>query len=123
MDPVPSRARQRLIRQRGNARQVIVHAGRDPLTGKRRNLAGTARTKREVKALRARLLTQGDDGRQPATGATVARLLERWLEMADLAWSTRVTLNGRRPRGSLSPAVRCCPPGSAELRPSGPPTL
>ena len=32
------------IRQRGNAWQVIVHAGRDPFTGKRRNLTGTART-------------------------------------------------------------------------------
>jgi hypothetical protein len=41
------------IRQRGNAWQVIVHAGRDPLTGKRRNLTGTARTKREAQALRA----------------------------------------------------------------------
>jgi hypothetical protein len=28
------------IRQRGNAWQVIVHAGRDPVTGKRRNLTG-----------------------------------------------------------------------------------
>jgi hypothetical protein len=33
-----------LIRQRGNAWQVIVHAGRDPVTGKRRNLTGTAWT-------------------------------------------------------------------------------
>ena len=82
------------IRQRGNAWQVIVHAGRDPLTGKRRNLTGTARTKREAQALRARLLTQVDEGRRPATDATLAQLLERWLEMADLAWSTRVTYKG-----------------------------
>jgi len=82
------------IRQPGNAWQVIVHAGRDPLTGKRRNLTGTARTKREAQALRARLLTQVDEGRRPATDATLAQLLERWLEMADLAWSTRVTYKG-----------------------------
>ena len=82
------------IRQRGNAWQVIVHAGRDPVTGKRRNLTGTARTKREAQALRARLLTQVDEGRRPATDATLAQLLERWLEMADLAWSTRVTYKG-----------------------------
>src|SRR5215212_6497703 len=82
------------IRQRGNAWQVIVHAGRDPLTGKRRNLTGTARTKREAQALRARLLTQANEGRRPATDATLAQLLERWLEMADLAWSTRVTYTG-----------------------------
>src|SRR5512132_2123972 len=82
------------IRQRGNAWQVIVHAGRDPVTGKRRNLTGTARTKREAQALRARLLTQVNEGRRPATDATVAQLLARWLEVADLAWSTRVTYQG-----------------------------
>ena len=40
------------IRQRGNAWQVIVHAGRDPVTGKRRNLtarpAPSARPRRSV---------------------------------------------------------------------------
>jgi integrase len=46
------------IRERGNAWQVIVHAGRDPLTGKRRNLTGTARTRREAQAPPCRLLTQ-----------------------------------------------------------------
>ena len=82
------------IRQRGNAWQVIVHAGHDPVTGKRRNLTGTARTKREAQALRARLLAQANEGKRPATDTTVAQLLERWLEMADLAWSTRVTYQG-----------------------------
>jgi integrase len=82
------------IRQRGTAWQVIVHAGHDPITGKRRNLTGTARTKREAQALRARLLTQVNEGKRPATDATVAELLARWLEVADLAWSTRVTYQG-----------------------------
>jgi integrase len=82
------------IRQRGQTWQVIVHAGHDPITGKRRNLTGTARTKREAQALRARLLTQVNEGRRPATDATVAQLLARWLEVTDLAWSTRVTYQG-----------------------------
>jgi integrase len=82
------------IRQRGNAWQVIVHAGHDPITGKRRNLTGTARTKREAQALRARLLTQVNEGKRPVADATVAQLLARWLEVADLAWSTRVTYQG-----------------------------
>jgi integrase len=82
------------IRQRGNTWQVIVHAGHDPITGKRRNLTGTARTKREAQALRARLLNQVNEGKRPAADATVAQLLERWLEVADLAWSTRVTYQG-----------------------------
>jgi len=82
------------VRQRGQTWQVIVHAGHDPITGKRHNLTGTARTKREAQALRARLLTQVNEGRRPATDATVAQLLARWLEVADLAWSTRVTYQG-----------------------------
>jgi integrase len=82
------------IRQRGNAWQAIVHAGHDPITGKRHNLTGTARTKREAQALRARLLNQVNEGKRPASDATVAQLLARWLEVADLAWSTRVTYQG-----------------------------
>jgi integrase len=82
------------IRQRGDAWQVIVHAGRDPITGRRRNLTGTARTKREAQALRARLVNQANEGRRPATDATLAQLLERWFEMADLAWSTRASYRG-----------------------------
>jgi integrase len=89
------------IRQRGETWQVIVHAGHDPITGKRRNLTGTARTKREAQALRARLLTQVNEGKRPATDATVAQLLERWLELADLAWSTRVTYQGYVDRAIL----------------------
>jgi hypothetical protein len=49
-------------------------------------LQGTAKTKREAQARRARLLSQADEDKRPATDATLARLLERWLEMADLAW-------------------------------------
>jgi integrase len=89
------------IRQRGNAWQVIVHAGHDPITGKRRHLTGTARTKRDAQALRARLLNQVNEGRRPATDATVAQLLARWLEVADLAWSTRVTYQGYVDRAIL----------------------
>jgi integrase len=68
------------------------------------NLTGTARTKREAQALRARLLNQVNEGKRPATDATVAELLARWLEVADLAWSTRVTYQGYITRTVL-PAV------------------
>jgi hypothetical protein len=105
------------IRQPGNAWQVIVHAGRDPVTGKRRNLTGTARTKREAQALRARLLTQVDEGRRPATDATLAQLLERWLEMAGLAWSTRVTYKGYIER-TILPTLGPCHCGASTPPPS-----
>jgi len=79
------------IRQRGNAWQVIVHAGRDPLTGKRRNLTGTARTKHEAQALRARLLTQVDEGQTAGHRRDPGPAARALAGMADLAWSTRVT--------------------------------
>ena len=83
-----------MIRKMKDGRYRLYSRKKNPKTGKRRNLTGTARTKREAQALRARLLTQVDEGRRPATDATLAQLLERWLEMADLAWSTRVTYKG-----------------------------
>ena len=81
------------IRQRGNAWQVIVHAGRDPLPASAATSPDGPHQARGP-GLRARLLTQANEGKRPATAATVAQLLERWLEMADLAWSTRVTYKG-----------------------------
>src|SRR6266542_3384504 len=65
---------------------------------------GNAWTKREAQALRARLLNQVNEGKRPATDATVAQLLTRWLEVADLAWSTRVTYQGYINR-SILPAL------------------
>jgi integrase len=105
------------IRQRGNAWQVIVHAGHDPITGKRRNLTGTARTKREAQALRARLLNQVNEGKRPAADVTVAQLLARWLEIADLAWSTRVTYQGYINR-TILPALGDLPLRRLDTRPS-----
>src|SRR6266511_3485333 len=57
-----------------------------------------------AQALRARLLNQVNEGKRPATDATVAQLLTRWLEVADLAWSTRVTYQGYINR-SILPAL------------------
>jgi integrase len=98
------------IRQRGTTWQVIVHAGHDPITGKRRHLTGTAPTKRDAQALRARLLNQVNQGRRPATDATVAQLLARWLEVADPAWSTR------SPTRATSTAPSSPPSGQVPLR-------
>jgi integrase len=63
-----------------------------------------------AQALRARLLNQVNEGRRPATDATVAQLLGRWLEVADLAWSTRVTYQGYVDR-TILPAL-----GHVQLR-------
>jgi integrase len=78
------------IRQRGNGSyQVIVYAGQDPLAGKDRRLTGTAQTRKEVERLRTRLLSEVDEGRVSGNNATVAQVLQRWLETVDREFTTR----------------------------------
>jgi hypothetical protein len=45
-----------VIRKRRNGLQVQVYAGRDPLTGKKRQKTDTARTRAEARQLEARLI-------------------------------------------------------------------
>lgn len=76
------------IRQRGSSYEVVVYAGRDPVTGRKRQVSRSAKTKREAQQLRARLLVEygsGDGG----TEATFGKLVERWLEVAELSPSSR----------------------------------
>jgi integrase len=78
------------IRQRRNGKlQVLVYAGRDPVTGRQRYLAETVATRDEAERTLTRLLHQVDEQRNPNTRATVGHLLDRWLEVADLELSTR----------------------------------
>jgi hypothetical protein len=70
-----------------------VYAGLDPLTGKRNYLQETIPpgqdARREAERARTRLLSQVDERRKPRTRATVAQLLDRWLEVLDVEASTR----------------------------------
>ncbi len=78
------------IQERENGTfRVLVYAGRDPLTGKERRLTGTRKTRREAEVLLTELLGQIDKGRVNGSKATVAELLERWLETADHEFTTR----------------------------------
>jgi integrase len=76
-----------VIRQRGATYQVRVYAGVDPVTGKRRHLYGTATSKKAARALEGKLEREAAKV-TPAT-ATVDHLLDRWLEVARHAPSTR----------------------------------
>jgi len=70
-----------VIKKRGNHWWVVVYAGRDPLTGKKRQKTGTAATKGEARQLEARLVTEVGAGQHGgAAGKTVADLLEAWFE-------------------------------------------
>ena len=75
-----------MIRQRGKSTQVMVYAGRDPLTGRKRwvsrQVAGTGRAAlKEAKQIEAQLLAEVAAGRhQDAHDVKVAELVDRWLE-------------------------------------------
>jgi hypothetical protein len=70
-----------MIKKRGNSWWVVVCAGRDPLTGRKRQKTGTADTKAEVRQLEARLISEAGAGKHKgAATKTVADLLTAWLE-------------------------------------------
>jgi integrase len=70
-----------VIKKRGNRWWVVVYAGRDPLTGRKRQKTGTAATKAEARQLEARLISEVGAGQHGgAAGKTVADLLEAWFQ-------------------------------------------
>jgi integrase len=76
------------IRQRGDAWQLRVFAGRDPVTGRKRWIAKTVHGgKRAVQRELANLIAEVDRGLAAGTDATVNDLIERWLEVVSPDWS------------------------------------
>ena len=69
--------------------RVSVYAGTDPLTGRQIRLRKTCKTERAAQIELGKLLEQAAAGRQPETDATVAQLMDRYLEVADWDLSTR----------------------------------
>jgi len=68
---------------------VKVYAGTDPLTGREIRLRKTCKTERAAQIELGKLLEQAAAGRQPETNATVAELMDRYVEIADWDLSTR----------------------------------
>lgn len=78
------------IRQRANGSyEVFVYLGKDPLTGKERRRTGTAATHKAAEQLRTQFLSEVDKGRVNISKATLAELLQRWLDTADHEFTTR----------------------------------
>ena len=71
--------------------RVRVYAGTDPVTGKERRLKRTVATEERAARELARLLRAAEAGRAPEDSATVGLVLDRYLEVADLGISTRLT--------------------------------
>jgi hypothetical protein len=70
-----------VIKKRGKSWWVVVYTGRDPLTGKKRQKTGTAKTRAEACQLEAKLIREAGTGQHRAAGnKTVAELLDAWTE-------------------------------------------
>jgi hypothetical protein len=70
-----------MIYKRGKRWRVIVYAGRDPITGRKREKSVSVATRAEAKQAEARLITEAGAGQHRGTAnRTIAELLERWLE-------------------------------------------
>jgi integrase len=69
--------------------QAIVYAGADPLTGKPRYLRETAKTYAAAEVALTKLKGQIDDERHPKTNITVGQAIDQWLDVAELAETTR----------------------------------
>ena len=67
-----------MIQKRGNRWRVVVQASRDPLTGARRQLSGSAATERDAVRLERQLRLQAGAGAVGRT--TFSRLVEEWWE-------------------------------------------
>ncbi len=82
-----------------------VYAGKDPITGKQTYLRGeTRRHRRDAEADAERLVAAVEAERQPDQHATVAHLLDRWVEVVDHELSTAETTAGYI-RRTLRPAL------------------
>jgi hypothetical protein len=71
--------------------RVRVYAGTDPVTAKERRLKRTAQTEARAAQELAKLLRTVEAGRAPDDSATLGLALDRYLEVADLGVSTRLT--------------------------------
>ncbi|MBI1758603.1 MAG: hypothetical protein HYR62_05185 [Actinobacteria bacterium] len=86
------------MRRRGDALQVRVHAGTDPLTGQRIDLTGSVpipvgkdglrAAQRDAEVIRTRLLAQVDQQRATSTKVPFGRALDAWLRVHEAAAST-----------------------------------
>lgn len=88
--------------------RVDVYAGTDPLTGRRLRYRQTVKTEQQAQIVLGKLLEQAGAGAPPDSGVTVAELLARYMEVAELEPSTRETYDGYI-RRTILPALGSMP--------------
>jgi len=90
--------------------RAVVYVGVDPLTRRPVYLKATARTEKQAQVELGKLLGKAYDGRRPESDATVAKLLEEYVQIAGWDLSTRESNLGYI-RRTLRPAL-----GSMQVR-------
>jgi integrase len=89
MPPAARRSRGRIEQLPSGSWRAVVYAGKDPLTGKDRRLKETAQTYADAKVALTKLQREVDEDVHPKSSVTVGRAVEAWLEVAELAATTR----------------------------------
>jgi hypothetical protein len=83
------------IRQRGSKYWIAVPRGTDPITKRYCYVYDSAATREEAERKRDELIERLSEGREPAEKATVTMLLDRWMDVADLALSNGAAKGAR----------------------------
>jgi hypothetical protein len=82
------------IRQRGGSYEISMPVGRDPVTQRYRYVYEHAGSLEAAERKRDAMIERIAQGREPLNKATVDDLIERWLTVAELELSTRVSYEG-----------------------------
>jgi integrase len=91
---LPSMATGHIERLKGGSYRVVVYAGQDPITGRKRYLKESHPTETAARAAVERLLAQVEADRLPDRSATLSVLLDRWMDLADHELTTAETTAG-----------------------------
>jgi Arm domain-containing DNA-binding protein len=95
-----------MIYKRGKRWRVIVYAGRDPITGCKRQKSVSVATRAEAKLVEARLITEVGAGQhRGSSNRTVAELLDRWLEWRLAGRGDAITPANSAERGQVLAAA------------------
>jgi hypothetical protein len=86
--------------------EVRAESGRDPLTGRRRQISKTVHgRKREVQRVLNALLAEADQGNHLGTDAPLSAALGQWLSMME-GWLNRTTVRRYRGRTACAEPTR-----------------
>jgi hypothetical protein len=86
---MPPKKRQRgSVRTRGGSHNFLVYAGVDPVTGKEVYLSESTKDEKKIEEIRTRLLAKVDQQRNASTRATLAYVIENWLDLREVEETT-----------------------------------